>query len=462
MRTPHAALTFFLGFMSLLTGLSGSSTTLALPVISREFGVSNAAATWVVNTGLITTTILLVMFGHIGDLLGKSTIFVLGGGIFVLGSLFVGIAPWFWAVLAGRFVQAVGIAMIMANSMGIVSDAVPDRQRAETLAIISMFISVGSISGPALGGLLISVASWRWIYLLNVPLGLIALWLGARTVPLTRPSRTAVGQIWRAANWAGQNLFTAGILLFFGGGSLLAVPSQRWLAIGALLVGAGLTVYSFVQDDHANTPWIAPSLLRNPDYMISVSTLWIVMLINAVSNILLPFYLQSYLGVSAWLSGLTLMIQSVVMLLVTPLAGYLADHWNRYNLTILGLLALIGSQIGYACYPGHLSWVAVLWPIVLNGVGMALFLSPNNALTMAAVPPTVAGVAGSLNSFARTFGMTIGISFGAQLLFAQLPGVKVITPQVALLPAFANVFWLGTALSLLGLGVVIYRRLHAN
>ncbi len=104
----------------------------------------------------------------------------------------------------------------------------------------------------------------------------------------------------------------------------------------------------------------------------------------------------------------------------------------------------------------------MLWPIVLNGVGMALFLSPNNALTMAAVPPTVAGVAGSLNSFARTFGMTIGISFGAQLLFAQLPGVKVITPQVALLPAFANVFWLGTALSVLGLGVVIYRRLHAN
>lgn len=225
-----------------------------------------------------------------------------------------------------------------------------------------------------------------------------------------------------------------------------------------MAIGAVLTVFSFMQDDHAKSPWIDPQLLHNPDYLISVGTLLIVMLVNAVSNILLPFYLQSFLGVSPFLSGIIMMGQSATMLLVTPIAGYLADHWNRYWLTLVGLIVLIVSQAGYALYPPTNNWWAILWPIILNGVGMGAFLSPNNALTMDTVPRTLGGVAGSLNSFARTLGMTVGMTFGAVILFAQLPGVARITPQTGnFLGAFANVFWGSTVLSALGLVVVLIR-----
>ncbi len=449
----------FMGALSLLTGLSGSSTTLALPKISLEFAVSNSTATWVVTVGLIVTSILLVMFGHVGDLLSKSTVFMIGSVLFLAGSLVTGLAPTFYVLLTGRFIQAVGTAMIMANSMGIISDHFTSDTRAEALAAISMFTSLGTISGPAFGGFLISWASWRWIYLFNVPAGLLILLFGYHTLKIVRPKKKDVATIWRNANWTGQNLFTVGVILFFISGTFLGNANTRlWGLIGVAL-GLTVTIYSFIQDGHAPSPWIDPSLLHNPDYMISILTLLIVMLVNAISNILLPFYLQSYLGLPAFASGLIMMLQSFTMLFITPIAGYLADHWNRYNLTVLGLIALIISQIGYALYPLHQNNWLIIWPIVVNGIGMGLFLSPNNALTMDTVPKHLAGVAGSLNSFARTFGMTIGVSFGAMLMFAQLPGIARITPATGakFVPAFANVFWLGTMLSFVGLVIVIYR-----
>ncbi|WDF83300.1 MFS transporter [Lacticaseibacillus pabuli] len=447
-----------LGLISLLTSLSGSSLTLALPQLSRDFDISNSTATWAVTVGLVTSTILLVMFGHIGDLLSKRSVFFAGGLVFVFGSLFAGIAPTFILLLLGRVVQAVGIAMTMANGMGIISDNFPSATRAEALAIVSMFTSVGAISGPAVGGLLISLLSWRWIYLINVPLGVVILLVGWRVLKPTIPQRATVKQIWSGANWTGQNLFTFGIIAFFVGGALISQPRWQLLAWVGLIAGAALTVASFIQDDRSKSPWIDPQLLRNPDYMISVATLLIVMLVNAISNILLPFYLQSFLGIQPFASGLLMMGQSATMLLITPIAGYLADHWNRYWLTVLGLIILIVSQAGYALYPATNNMFLILWPIVLNGVGLGLFLSPNNALTMDTVPQKLGGVAGSLNSFARTLGMTFGMTFGAILMFIQLPGVNRITPATTgFLSAFANVFWGSAALSVLGLVVVLVR-----
>ncbi len=362
--------------------------------------------------------------------------------------------------MIGRVVQAVGSAMIMANSMGIVTQYFPSSSRAEALAAISMFTSVGSISGPAFGGLLITQVSWRWIFLFNVPIGLLILLFGFRTLPMPKVTRGNLQNIMQTANWRGQNLFTAGIIFFFLSGYFIQQGTDKLLiGLAVLAVGLIITVYAFIQDDRAKKPWIEPALLRNPTYMISVSILLLVMLVNAISNILLPFYLQSYGKMSPFVSGLIMMLQSVTMLVVSPISGYLADHWDRQKLTIIGLIVLIVSQVGYALYPANMNLLLIVIPIVVNGVGIGLFLSPNNALTMDSVDQSVAGVAGSLNSFARTLGMTIGISMASSLLFLQLPGVAKITPQLGnqFLSAFRNVFWIATGLSVLALFIVLYR-----
>lgn len=248
-----------LGMFSFLTALSGSSTSLAIPKIAVTMDVSSSAATWVVQTGLITTAILLVMFGHLGDILSKNCVFLAGGSIFVLGAAITGLAPSFVILLFGRVIEAIGSAMIMANSMGIVTQYFPNDRRAEALAMISMFISVGSISGPGIGDFIMSISSWRWIYLFNVPFGLFVLWLGFKFLPIPRETWSNILKVTKGANWTGQNLFTIGIILFFLSGTFFqSGRSGLLMGLGFFVVGGAITIYSFFQDDKANLPWIAP------------------------------------------------------------------------------------------------------------------------------------------------------------------------------------------------------------
>lgn len=449
-----------LGLFSLLTALAGSSTNLALPRIAIDLHVASSTATWIVQVALITTTILLVMFGHLGDLLSKNLVFTVGGLLFTFGSLLTGVAFDIVTMLVGRFIQAIGAAMVMANSMGIVTENFSDQNRAEALAAIAMFVSVGSISGPALGGLIMSFTSWRWIFLLNVPLGIIGAVIGYRVLPLPHWHWQDIRTTTAGANWTGQNLFTLGIILFFLSGSIFQNGLSRWpLGLGLLVVGTALTAWAFVQDDRAKKPWLAPSLARNHNFIVSVVLLGLAMLVNAVSNILLPFYLQSFGGMSPLGSGLIMVLQDATMLLITPLVGWLADHWDRTKLTIVGLAVLVVSQLGYITFPATITLWRIIPPIVLNGIGMGLFLTPNNAITMGVVAPELTGVAGSFNSFSRTLGMTMGISLGSALLFLQLPGVSQITPALGahFMHAFAVVFWIATAISFIALIVVAWR-----
>lgn len=448
-----------LGVFSLLSALAGSSTSLAIPKIALSLGVSSSGATWVLQIGLITTTIFLVAFGHFGDILSKNCIFLAGGLIFTVGSAITGIAPTLTVILIGRVIQSVGSAMIMANSMGIVSDYFADSKRAEALSYISMFISVGSISGPSIGGFIMSVASWRWIYLINVPLMLLIIVFGMKVLPVPKEKASQVLTAAKGVNWLGQSIFSVGVILFFLSGLIFQDHSQTVIAFLVLAVGAALIFYSFVQDDRAKTPWIAPQILHNRRYMVSITALLLVMLVNSVSNVLLPFYLQSYSGLSPFNSGLIIMIQPIVMLIFSPISGYLADHFDRQLMTTFGLVILAFSQIGYIMYPGNLDFPRIILPIVLNGFGMAFFLSPNNALTMGLVPKDLSGIAGSLNSFARTIGTTVGVSFSATLLFFFLPGVTHITPQVgpAFMHAFAIVFFGAFVISIIAAIIVANR-----
>ncbi|MSE20447.1 MFS transporter, partial [Lactobacillus parabuchneri] len=248
-RGKNYSIIAVLGMFSFLTALSGSSTNLAIPKIAIDMDISSSMATWIVQIGLITTAILLVMFGHMGDILSKNVVFLAGGIGFLVGSAITGFAPNYAIILFGRVIQAIGSAMIMANSMGIVTQYFPDKRRAEALAVISMFISVGSISGPGIGGLIISASSWRWIYWINIPLGLIILWLGFKFLPVPKESWARVREVMRGANWTGQNLFTIGIIIFFLSGTFFQSGRSKFLiGLAFLIVGGLISLGAFFQD----------------------------------------------------------------------------------------------------------------------------------------------------------------------------------------------------------------------
>ncbi|MGM0237678.1 MFS transporter [Enterococcus sp. AZ103] len=448
-----------LGLFSFLSSLSGESTNLALPNISQALQITNNQATWIVQVGLITTTILLVAFGHLGDMISKEFVFLMGGIFFTLGSLVNGLAPGLTILLLGRVVQAIGSAMIMANSIGITTELSTPKNRGELLAITSMFISVGAISGPAIGGLILSFTSWRLIYLINVPLGILFILIGLKVFTFPKISVATVKKSLAGANWFGQIVFSVGIIVLSVSSLFFQNPKLSYLiGIAAFILGAVLTIYSFMQDDHSQTPWISPTILRNKPFVFSMFALFLAMLVNVASNILLPFYLQSFNGISPLIAGLIMIMQSSVMLFVSPISGRLADRIGSGKLIIAGLLVLAVSQIGYTMFPLKFNWPLVLLPILLNGVGMGMFLAPNNSLAISYVDKSLTGVAGSLTSFFRTIGMSLGITIASTVLFAQLPGVRYITPQLGttFLTAFHHVFLLMTGLSLIAAILSLY------
>lgn len=450
-----------LGLFSLLSSMSGSSTNLALPSISYDLHISNLQSTWVVQVAMIVASITFVLFGYFGDILSKNFVFIVGGFVFILGSLITGAALGFLMIILGRIFQAIGFSMIMANSLGIVSEEFDDNSRGQALATVSMFTTVGQIAGPAIGGMIISVSSWRWIYLINVPLCCIVMIFSLKSLKFPHYTLPKLMKSLKGFNCIGEIIFAAGISILFLSGLYFQHGVQGiWKGLILVILGSAISIAAFFQDQHAKQALIPIRLVRNVKYLMSIFILLLVMLVNAMTNILLPFYLQSFNGMSPFSSGLIMMGQSLAMLATTPIAGYLADHKDRMKLTIVGLLILLLSQIGYALYPAKVNLVLIMVPVLLNGIGIAVFLSPNLAITMGSVDKKVLGVAGSINSFARTLGATVGISMTSALLFSQLPHVAHIKPNtgMAFMHAFSNTLWIGVLVNVLAVIVVIARK----
>lgn len=460
MKQPTTIKTSMLviGMFAFLSGLAGNSITLALPQISHDLGISNSASTWVVQVGLITTTMFLIMFGHLGDLFSKQRVFLWGTILFTLGDLFSGFAPTFSILLISRIIQSIGSSMILANTLGLVSDLAPADRKGEMLSLVSVFMTLGAIGGPAIGGLILSIADWRWTFFFNVPIGAVFMFLGFRDFQLPKLDRQEFSKDLKQANWWGLLLSSAGlILVFYSTNFFQGAGNGRWLGVALLAVGTVILLYSFYQDSHAKNPWIAPEILKNPTFVLLLLMLMLFMLINVTSNLLLPFYLQSFLKQSAMTAGLIIVTQSFATAFLAPVAGWLADRMDRRPLIVLSFVILAVSQVGYYFYPDHLILWLIVLPIVINGIGMGFFVAPNNSLAMSVIPQKYSGIGGSLSSYFRTLGMTIGNSLGSTILFSQLPGVKTITPAIGknFMSAFSNVFLVATLLSLLGLAIAV-------
>ena len=174
-----------IGLFTLMSTLDGSIVNIALPTMARELNVSTSQITWVVTIYLIVISAIILIFGRLADLIGKTTVTRWGWTIFIVGSLLAGLniglgLPF---LLFARVVQAIGASMFMATSFGIVAQVFPVESRARAMSITSMFVSVGSIAGPALGGLILQVASWNYIFWINVPIGILAWIFGSRALP---------------------------------------------------------------------------------------------------------------------------------------------------------------------------------------------------------------------------------------------------------------------------------------
>ncbi|WP_018752544.1 MFS transporter [Paenibacillus sanguinis] len=401
-----------LNLFTFMSTLDGSIVNIALPVISEQMQLSVAHAEWIVTAYLMMICAAILFFGKLGDIIGKIKIFKWGMVIFTLGSLLCGFSNSLLLLVGSRLIQALGASMTMANSQGIITDIFPSTERGKALGLIGTFVSLGSIAGPSLGGVIVASLGWEYIFWVNIPVGLIAIIIGWSLLPEDR-TRLQVH-----IDKAGSILFPLFILALFSGlllGQQLGYQDLR--IIGALVLAVMVFSLFLSVEIRQHQPMLQLSLFRNPMFSLSILCGFLVFVANFCFNIIAPFYTQSILNLSPSDAGFLMMLFPIVMVIVAPLSGALSDKIGSEFLTFAGLIVMVVAQIGLAQLHDRSSIALVGVWIGMLGLGSGLFQSPNNSLVMSKVPRTQLGIAGSINSLVRNIGMVVGITVATTTLF---------------------------------------------
>lgn len=403
------------GMFTIMSTLDASIVNIALPVMSKDMKIPMNQAEWVVSIYLVVICALLLLMGKLGDTIGKIRVFRTGTLLFTIGSLFAGFGHSLPLLLGARVVQALGASMTMAMNNGIVTEVFPMQERGRALGMIGSFVSVGSIAGPGIGGLVLGVLPWGYIFWINIPIGIATMLLGHFVLPKDLAVTHA------KIDWLGFALFVVFIVPLFLAVSLGQEMGFAHPLIIALVVLAIAAFALFCRvETHQGEPLVSFKLFANKEFTISLVAAFLIFITNFFFNVIAPFYLENARGMAPNTAGYLLMIFPIVQVVVAPIAGSIADKIGPYLLTLVGLVLILFSQIGYVLLNLNTPLVIVALLVGLVGFGNGTFQSPNNTIVMSAVDSQELGIAGSLNALARNFGMVVGISMATTVLFSAM------------------------------------------
>lgn len=395
-----------------MSTLDSSIVNIALPTISKDMNVPMNQSEWVVSIYLMVVCACLLLFGKIGDSWGKIKVYRIGTVIFVFGSLLCGFNHSLGFLLFGRIVQALGASMTMASNSGIITEVFPLKERGRALGSIGAFVSLGSIAGPGIGGLILSNLSWSYIFWINIPVGIVTMLIGEKFLPKD------ITKSQEKIDYSGFATFAVTIMTFFGG---IFMGQEFGFASTQTIVLVAIAIVSFILflviEKKKENPLIHFAIFKNKIFTMSLITAVLIFSSNFFVNVVIPFYLQDARHLSASYAGMLMMVFPLLMVVGSPLSGYLTDKIGPSILIVLGLAMLAVTQLMYM----FMTETTPIWYYVvatgIMGLGNALFQSPNNTMVMSSVTKDSLGVAGSMNSFARNLGMVIGIALATTILY---------------------------------------------
>ncbi|HEY5891327.1 MAG TPA: MFS transporter [Acidimicrobiia bacterium] len=389
----------------LLPTIDGSIVNVAFPTLVQELDTTFNIIQWVALGYLLTIATFTLGMGRLGDVVGKKKIYVYGFGVFTAASLLCGLAPQVEWLITFRVVQGIGAVMVLALGSAILVEAFPDHERGKALGWIVTAVSVGIITGPVLGGILISAWNWRAIFLVNLPVGIVGTWMAIRFVPDTRP---APGQKFDllGALLMGLSLFSLSLALTLG--------QESGFSSSLVLSGFGVaiaTAIAFVIVElRADSPMLQLRLFKNPGLTVGVVTGIMTFICLTATFLLLPFYLSEVLGMEVLAMGFLLGVTPLMMGVVSPISGTLSDRSGVRAPAVAGLLILSAVYFAFLSLDVDTAWWHFAALAVPYGIGIGLFQSPTNSAIMGSVPAEYMGVAGGLLHLTRLMGQVVGIA----------------------------------------------------
>ena len=395
-----------------MSTLDGSIVNVALPAIMKDLAEPLPVVEWILMIYLLTVSSLLLPMGRLSDIRGRRWVYCRGFLIFSLGSLLCATAQQVGWLIAARTIQAVGAAMLMACSPALVVDIFPKSERGRTLGMVGTVVAAGLTSGPALGGLLLGFFSWRVIFYVNIPIGLLAAVMAWRILKggkgdVTRPEPFDKGG---AAVLGG--CFTSGILVLthahdWGYASAATVSLTMVCIVCALLLCR-------IESRSAN-PLFEPLLFRIRLFVLPAISAMILFVGLFIMIFLMPFYLSYPAGFSIDRVGYTMVIPFAFLFFVSPAAGALSDRIGSRWLCTGGMLIQAAALFSFTSLTADAPFRAIAWRLALMGIGTAVFTSPNNATVLSAVPLRYRGIASATTATVRNLGMVVGVALGGHI-----------------------------------------------
>jgi EmrB/QacA subfamily drug resistance transporter len=436
---PAALALAALSVPMLLASLGTSVANVALPTLEHEFAASFGRLQWVVLAYLLAVTTLVVTAGHLGDLLGRRRALMAGLALFTAASALCAAAPGLDLLILARAVQGAGAALMMVLALASVADALPSSRTGAAMGLLGTMSAVGTALGPSLGGTLIAAAGWRAMFLVNVPIGVVALVLASRHLPAAR----APGQVGPRVDLAGIVLLAVAL-----GAYALAMTTGRGGAGAALLALAALAAGLFVAAERRSpAPLVRPALLRDGALRAGLATSALVSTVMMTTLVVGPFHLSRALGLGPAAVGLAMSAGPAVVALAGVPAGRLADRLGAGHLGVAGLVTMAVGAILVALTPLRLGVAGYVLPVVVLTLGYALFQTANNAGVMAGADADRRGVTSGLLTLSRNLGLVTGASaMGALFALAAGTSTPAGAPPGAVVTGMRTTFAVAAAL----------------
>jgi EmrB/QacA subfamily drug resistance transporter len=416
-----------LGFFMIL--LDTTIVNIALPALTTSLSATLDQDLWIVNAYTLTYAGLLITGGRLGDLVGQKRLFLAGLALFTAASAVCGLAANPGQLIAARAVQGVGGALLTPQTLAILTMIFPPNRRGAAYGIWGSVAGLATIAGPVVGGWLVSSLSWRWIFYVNLPLGIAALALGAALLPDLRLQRR------RRLDWAGTGLATLGLFLVCFG--LIEGPSHRWGALSGPVLGipdvlsipavlaAGLAVlllFAWQQRSPRNREPLVPRGMY-ADRNFAIMSVVLAAISFGMLGLFLPLviFLQSVLSLSALQAGLVLAPMSLASIASAPVAGRMADRYGGKDILAAGLVLWAGG-VALVLWATRLYYDRgeLIAGLVVAGFGLGMTFAPLQTIAMRNVAPRVAGSAAGLINTARQLGAVLGSVITGTLLQVQL------------------------------------------
>jgi EmrB/QacA subfamily drug resistance transporter len=441
----------------LMATIDSSIVNVSLPVIARHFGVPlGGEVEWVVIAYLVVIASLLLTVGRAADVAGRSVTWAAGLAVFTASSALCGAAPTLGALVAFRALQGVGSAGTMAVSPAMLVAAFPREQRGRALGLNAVIVGLGISLGPTLGGIVTEHLGWRWIFYVNVPLGVAGVVATLRVLPRDR------GEAGGRVDALGAVLLACGLGAATGS---LSFGSELGWTSAPLLVGVAVAVSALaalvVRVRRAESPLIDPRLFANRVFASASASLLLAFIATFAVAVFMPFYLEQLRGWPPQRAGLLLTPLPLTVALVSPLTGSLADRIGTRRLAATGMLLAAAGLALLSFVDADTSPARLVFDLMIIGVGQATFQPPNNSALMGAAPRERQGVAAGVLASGRVVGQSLSVAV-AGVLFAIFGGVEAaralhlgaVGAVGAALPSVQEAFLRGMHAALRGCAVV--------